>query len=38
MPTAETFATFLFALALLELPPGPDMMMVMARGLGQGRR
>ncbi|MGK3127220.1 LysE family translocator [Candidatus Pantoea formicae] len=38
MPTPETFATFLFALALLELSPGPDMMMVMARGLGQGRR
>ncbi|ORM69534.1 LysE family translocator [Pantoea rwandensis] len=38
MPTPETFATFLFALALLELSLGPDMMMVMARGLGQGRR
>ena len=38
MPTAETFLTFLAALALLELSPGPDMMLVMARGIGQGRR
>ncbi|WP_298608151.1 LysE family translocator [uncultured Thiothrix sp.] len=38
MPTIETLLTFLLALCLLELSPGPDMMMVMARGIGQGRR
>jgi threonine/homoserine/homoserine lactone efflux protein len=38
MPSASTFLTFLFALALLELSPGPDMMLIMARGIGQGRR
>ncbi|WP_431295863.1 LysE family translocator [Rahnella sp. PAMC 25559] len=38
MPTIETFATFLIALTLLELSPGPDMMLTLARGIGQGRR
>lgn len=38
MPTAETFITFLFALFLLEISPGPDMMLTIARGIGQGRR
>lgn len=38
MPTAEVFLPFLAALLLLELSPGPDMMLVMARGIGQGRR
>lgn len=38
MPTVETFLTFLFALFLLEISPGPDMMLTIARGIGQGRR
>lgn len=38
MPAAETLIAFLAALALLELSPGPDMMLVMGRGIGQGRR
>lgn len=38
MPSAEAFAAFLGALLLLELSPGPDMMLVMARGIGQGPR
>lgn len=33
-----TFLTFLLALLVLEITPGPDMMLVMARGIGQGRR
>jgi threonine/homoserine/homoserine lactone efflux protein len=32
------FAAFLLALLVLELSPGPDMMLVLARGIGQGRR
>lgn len=32
------FVTFLAALVLLEITPGPDMMLVLARGIGQGRR
>ncbi|MCT7321974.1 LysE family translocator [Klebsiella quasipneumoniae] len=38
MPSIETFMTFLLALALLEISPGPDMMLTIARGVGQGRR
>ena len=38
MPTFETFITFMVALCLLELIPGPDMMLIIARGVGQGRR
>jgi len=30
--------TFLTALFFLEITPGPDMMLVLARGIGQGRR
>jgi threonine/homoserine/homoserine lactone efflux protein len=30
--------TFLAALLVLEITPGPDMMLVIARGIGQGRR
>nr|WP_287286377.1 LysE family translocator [Mesorhizobium sp.] len=29
---------FLGTVALMQLPPGPDSMLVMARGIGQGRR
>lgn len=38
MPSAQAFLAFLTALLLLELSPGPDMMLVIARGVGQGRR
>ena len=38
MPSAEVLWAFLGALLLLEITPGPDMMLVMARGVGQGRR
>lgn len=38
MPDASTFLTFLVALAFLEITPGPDMMLIVARGVGQGRR
>lgn len=37
MPDASTFLTFLAALAFLEITPGPDMMLIIARGVGQGR-
>lgn len=32
------FLTFLLALLVLEITLGPDMMLVLARGIGQGRR
>jgi threonine/homoserine/homoserine lactone efflux protein len=32
------FLTFVAALFVLEITPGPDMMLVLARGIGQGRR
>ena len=38
MPSIETLMTVLLALVLLELTPGPDMMLTLARGIGQGRR
>jgi threonine/homoserine/homoserine lactone efflux protein len=38
MPGTTAFVTFLLALLALELTPGPDMMLVTARGIGQGRR
>lgn len=38
MPSIETFMIFLVALTLLEISPGPDMMLTIARGVGQGRR
>ncbi|MFD2264698.1 LysE family translocator [Lacibacterium aquatile] len=38
MPDASVFLTFLVALALLEITPGPDMMLIIARGVGQGRK
>ncbi|MBN9218995.1 MAG: LysE family translocator [Mesorhizobium sp.] len=38
MPTLATLLTFLAALLVLEITPGPDMMLVIARGIGQGRR
>lgn len=33
-----TLLTFIAALFLLEISPGPDMMLVLARGVGQGRK
>jgi threonine/homoserine/homoserine lactone efflux protein len=38
MPDTSTLFTFLAALIVLDLTPGPDMMLVVARGIGQGRR
>lgn len=38
MPELTTLITFLAALVVLEITPGPDMMLVLARGIGQGRR
>ena len=38
LPDASTLTTFIAALLVLEITPGPDMMLVMARGIGQGRR
>lgn len=38
MPDASTFLTFLLALAVLEITPGPDMMLIIARGVGEGRK
>lgn len=38
MPSIETFITFLLALTLLEISPGPHMMLTIARGVGQGKR
>jgi threonine/homoserine/homoserine lactone efflux protein len=38
MPNPETLLTFLIALFFLEVTPGPDMMLVLGRGIGQGRK
>jgi threonine/homoserine/homoserine lactone efflux protein len=38
MPSTTAFLTFLTALFFLEITPGPDMMLVLARGVGQGRQ
>lgn len=38
MPGTETLLTFMVALFFLEVSPGPDMMLVLARGIGQGRK
>lgn len=38
MPGTEALLTFAVALFFLEVTPGPDMMLVLARGIGQGRR
>ena len=38
MPDISTLLTFALALLVLEITPGPDMMLVLARGIGQGRR
>ena len=38
MPEFSTLLPFIFAVVAIQLSPGPDMMMVIARGIGQGRR
>lgn len=38
MTDTAALLTFLTALFFLEITPGPDMMLVVARGIGQGRR
>lgn len=38
MPGPEMMLPFLAALFVLEISPGPDMMMVIGQGIGQGRR
>ncbi|HEV7368701.1 LysE family translocator [Arenibaculum sp.] len=38
MPNLPTFLTFYAAVLALQLAPGPDMALVIARGVGQGRR
>ena len=38
MPGMEAMISFAVALFFLEITPGPDMMFVISRGIGQGRR
>lgn len=38
MPDTSSLLVFVAALLMLEITPGPDMMLVIARGIGQGRR
>ncbi|MBW2655180.1 MAG: LysE family translocator [Deltaproteobacteria bacterium] len=38
MPGIDALITFAVALFFLELSPGPDMMLVIGRGIGQGRK
>lgn len=38
MPGPEALLTFIIALFFLEVTPGPDMMLVLGRGIGQGRK
>lgn len=38
MPETSILVTFFTALFLLEITPGPDMMLVLAKGVGQGRK
>jgi threonine/homoserine/homoserine lactone efflux protein len=38
MPEKAAFLSFLLAALLLNLAPGPDMMYVLGRSMGQGRR
>jgi threonine/homoserine/homoserine lactone efflux protein len=38
MPTLATLVTFLSAVLVLALTPGPDMMLLIGRGVGQGSR
>src|SRR3954451_12368675 len=38
MPDLSTFLTFYAAVLALQLAPGPDMILLLSRGVGQGRR
>lgn len=38
MPDISTFLTFYAAVLAIQLTPGPDMVLVVGRGIGQGRR
>ena len=38
MPEKAAFFTFLFAALMLNIAPGPDMLYVIGRSVGQGRR
>jgi threonine/homoserine/homoserine lactone efflux protein len=38
MPEKTAFFTFLFAALMLNIAPGPDMLYVIGRSVGQGRR
>lgn len=38
MPELSILIPFLVAVVAIQLSPGPDMMMVIARGIGQGRK
>ncbi len=38
MPDKTAFLTFLFAAFMLNIAPGPDMLYVIGRSLGQGRK
>ncbi|MFH6782548.1 MULTISPECIES: LysE family translocator [Methylobacterium] len=38
MISLATFATFYVAVLALQMSPGPDMLLILGRGVGQGRR
>jgi threonine/homoserine/homoserine lactone efflux protein len=38
VPDFSTLLTFIAAVFVLDITPGPDMMLVLARGVGQGRK
>jgi threonine/homoserine/homoserine lactone efflux protein len=38
MPEASTYLSFVAAAVLMQLTPGPDMMLIISRGIGEGRR
>jgi threonine/homoserine/homoserine lactone efflux protein len=38
MPQPDNLLTFILALFILAITPGPDIMLVVARGIGQGRQ
>jgi hypothetical protein len=38
VPSATTYAAFLIAVLSVQLVPGPESMLILSRGIGQGRR
>jgi threonine/homoserine/homoserine lactone efflux protein len=38
MPDLTTYLAFLAAVLVMQITPGPDMALVIGRGVGQGRR